>query len=245
MLGDSAGERPSERCDACKLGMRNAGQTELHDVGVESESGEVGAPSAAGLVADAVEVGSDGADADEQLLSDLSVRGALRYECQEFSFTLAEFRSTGARPSRPAGEQRVAFVGDHERLHDALLAGRGVVVVGFVQDGLTGEVAAEGVERPEPADDVLHLRGQGCVGAPATDGDVEFGEVRTQQGEQEKLTVTEVGPVYPPQLDAVVNASVGRKRHQCVVPHSLDPEEFKHLRPRSARSHSSTSCSTR
>ena len=40
---------------------------------LQCESGDVGAASAAGLVADTVEVGAGGSEADEQLLCDLRV----------------------------------------------------------------------------------------------------------------------------------------------------------------------------
>jgi hypothetical protein len=44
---------------------------------VRAQAGEVGAAAAAGLVADAAEVGADGADADVQLGGDLGVGAAL------------------------------------------------------------------------------------------------------------------------------------------------------------------------
>ena len=45
--------------------------------GPQREPGQVRAAATAGLVADPIQVGADGADADEQLRSDLSVGGAL------------------------------------------------------------------------------------------------------------------------------------------------------------------------
>ena len=50
-----------------------AGRGQLDQVCLQGDPGQVGAAPAAGLVPDPVQVGADGADADEQLLRDLRV----------------------------------------------------------------------------------------------------------------------------------------------------------------------------
>src|ERR1700730_12603628 len=64
----------------------------LDEAGPQGEPGEVGAPPALGLVADAVEVGADGAQADVELLGYLGVGTALGDQGDQFLFTAAELR---------------------------------------------------------------------------------------------------------------------------------------------------------
>src|ERR1700722_6048644 len=56
---------------------RPAARDRLDEACLQRETGEIGSPSASGLVPDAVEVRADGADADVQLAGDLGVGSAL------------------------------------------------------------------------------------------------------------------------------------------------------------------------
>ena len=71
----------------------------LDDALLQGQAGQVGAAAAAALVADAVQVGADGADADEQLLGDLGVGPPLGDQGDQFAFPRAEL----AGPAAPAG----------------------------------------------------------------------------------------------------------------------------------------------
>src|SRR6516165_6782033 len=59
-------------------GQRSRGAIELDQAGAEGQAGEVGAPAAAGLVPNPVQVRADRAHGDVQLGRDLSVGAALR-----------------------------------------------------------------------------------------------------------------------------------------------------------------------
>jgi len=64
----------------CRSRLRHGiwiGTAWLGEAGLQGEPGKVGAAPAAGLVADAVKVGADGAHADVQLPGDLGVGAPL------------------------------------------------------------------------------------------------------------------------------------------------------------------------
>jgi hypothetical protein len=60
--------------------LRASEQQRLDEACLQGQPGEVGAAPAPGFVADAVQVGADGADADVQLPGDLGVGAALCHQ---------------------------------------------------------------------------------------------------------------------------------------------------------------------
>ena len=69
----------------------------LDEARLQGQPGQVGAPPAAGLVADAVEVGADGAHADIELAGDLGVGAALGDQGDQFPFPGAELPASWRR----------------------------------------------------------------------------------------------------------------------------------------------------
>ena len=64
----------------------------LNEACLQGQPGQVGAPPASGFVANAVQVGADGAHADVQLGGDLGVRASLGDQDDQFPFAGAELR---------------------------------------------------------------------------------------------------------------------------------------------------------
>ena len=85
--------RSGARVTITHRGGPGAGQRAwLDEACLQGQAGQVSAAPAAALVADALEVGADGAHADVQLGGDLGVGAALGDQGDQFPFPCAELR---------------------------------------------------------------------------------------------------------------------------------------------------------
>src|SRR6476619_1574774 len=99
---------------SCRLGTSWA--MRLDDAFLQGQAGQVGAAAAAALIADPVQVGAHGADADEELLGDLGVGPSLGHEGDQLAFPGAELGESGAR-YRGRGFRRLLARHDDRELH--------------------------------------------------------------------------------------------------------------------------------
>src|SRR5580693_3786793 len=85
-------------------GLPCGGAGGLYEACLQGQPSQVCAPPTSGLVADAVEVGADGARADVKLLRDLDVRASLGDQGDQFPFAGAELRDCWRRLRCGRGE---------------------------------------------------------------------------------------------------------------------------------------------